>query len=556
MKLNKYIIGLFIGIAGGIVTSCSDFLDELPDTRAELKNPSSIKKLLVNGYSEGDYSLVAELSGDNVIDNNSPNYDVDEKDDAWGIRYNLSAYSRMDDELFAWQDVKSDNGMDSPYKIWDSYYKAISVANHALEAVQKLRKEGGLSVEDRKILDGCEAEALLIRAYHHFVLVNIFSPAYRDENLSSNKQTELGIPYVTIPETTVHVNYERLSVAEVYKKIGEDLRDAFKLLDAGAQITDANSKNPKYHFGKQSANAFAAQYYLFIRDYDKVISHATEALGDDPASQMREWKKFDGMTTTDATSYEWVNKDSKSNYMMISTYSQGLFHFSGPYRYACNRSAAAGSIRSFGPTWNVSPHPIFNIQMIATAGGKEEYGVLTAKTWPIFETTDKMANIGYAHFVRREFTAEKTLLCRAEAYIYKNNLPAALEDLKILDSSRQNVPDSYIAQQNWPKELTDEDIRKFYRSNKDYVKPLHNEDMSPSFKIDTNWMPYVHCVLHFRRMETIFEGDRWFDIKRYGIEIVRRIGKDKVDTLTWNDPRRAIQIPQEAISAGMQPNNR
>ena len=34
------------------------------------------------------------------------------------------------------------------------------------------------------------AEAYLTRAYHHFILVNVFGQAYIDEN-----QTDLGIPY-------------------------------------------------------------------------------------------------------------------------------------------------------------------------------------------------------------------------------------------------------------------------------------------------------------------------------------------------------------------------
>lgn len=69
--------------------------------------------------------------------------------------------------------------------------------------------------------------------------------------------------------------------------------------------------------------------------------------------------------------------------------------------------------------------------------------------------------------------------------------------------------------------------------------------------------PYLDCVLHFRRIETVFDGLRWFDIKRYGIEVVHEYDKNKTrDVLTPNDVRRAIQLPQDVISAGMEPNNR
>jgi hypothetical protein len=61
-------------------------------------------------------------------------------------------------------------------------------------------------------------------------------------------------------------------------------------------------------------------------------------------------------------------------------------------------------------------------------------------------------------------------------------------------------------------------------------------------------------VLHFRRIETLFDGLRWFDLKRYGIEITHKIGRTRVENLLINDPRRAIQIPQEVIGAGMEEN--
>ena len=79
--------------------------------------------------------------------------------------------------------------------------------------------------------------------------------------------------------------------------------------------------------------------------------------------------------------------------------------------------------------------------------------------------------------------------------------------------------------------------------------------MSSSFVVSDEQEPIVQCILHFRRIESIFEGLRWFDIKRYGIEITHMIGSSTVDVLKWNDARRAIQIPQDVIAAGMEANS-
>lgn len=70
----------------------------------------------------------------------------------------------------------------------------------------------------------------------------------------------------------------------------------------------------------------------------------------------------------------------------------------------------------------------------------------------------------------------------------------------------------------------------------------------------------LHCVLNFKRLETIHEGLRWFDVKRYGINITRRVMNSSsepetlVDSLLANDPRRAIQLPMEVTSVGMEAN--
>jgi hypothetical protein len=80
--------------------------------------------------------------------------------------------------------------------------------------------------------------------------------------------------------------------------------------------------------------------------------------------------------------------------------------------------------------------------------------------------------------------------------------------------------------------------------------------MSPKFIVTNEQKPLIYCVLHFRRIETLHDGLRWFDLKRYGIEITHKRGTEPVRTLVWNDDRRAIQLPQDVRIAGMQENPR
>ena len=63
-------------------------------------------------------------------------------------------------------------------------------------------------------------------------------------------------------------------------------------------------------------------------------------------------------------------------------------------------------------------------------------------------------------------------------------------------------------------------------------------------------------VLHARRIETIFSGLRWLDIRRFGIEVIHNV-EDKDDIrLPAGDLRRVIQLPQAVTAAGLPANPR
>ena len=124
--------------------------------------------------------------------------------------------------------------------------------------------------------------------------------------------------------------------------------------------------------------------------------------------------------------------------------------------------------------------------------------------------------------------------------------------------------------QNWTKStltLDPDTIQKFYNSFGYYTStaPTPKKHLNPSFEIDAEGSVQecmLQCVLNFKRIETIHEGMRWFDVKRYGINITRRVmNQDSecdhvTDSLGTNDLRRAIQLPFDIIAAGLERNPR
>jgi hypothetical protein len=62
----------------------------------------------------------------------------------------------------------------------------------------------------------------------------------------------------------------------------------------------------------------------------------------------------------------------------------------------------------------------------------------------------------------------------------------------------------------------------------------------------------MNAINDMRRFELNFEGMRFFDLKRWGIEWSHVYGPDEIEyKMTWDDPRRAIEIPLEVQAAGL-----
>ena len=101
-----------------------------------------------------------------------------------------------------------------------------------------------------------------------------------------------------------------------------------------------------------------------------------------------------------------------------------------------------------------------------------------------------------------------------------------------------------------------------YYTPENTANPSVKKELHPAFTLEQGMQEnLIHCILHARRILTLEEGLRWQDIKRYGIVIYRRYFEGSrlvriTDTLPVDDPRRAIQLPSNVITAGMDPNPR
>ena len=69
-KYSPYYLLLLFLVAA---TSCNDYLNEMPDNRAEIDSEEKVSNLLVSAYPENAFIMATELASDNVDDYSSTN---------------------------------------------------------------------------------------------------------------------------------------------------------------------------------------------------------------------------------------------------------------------------------------------------------------------------------------------------------------------------------------------------------------------------------------------------------------------------------------------------
>ncbi|MBQ3814084.1 MAG: RagB/SusD family nutrient uptake outer membrane protein [Bacteroidales bacterium] len=548
---TRYIFAASLMLLG--LVSCDKFLDTMPDNRAEVNSASKIRALLASGYPANTYLTFNEYMSDNV-DNLG--------DDNPGT-------NRFMDQIYTWSDV-TEEANDSPTNFWGESYLCIAHANQALDAIYDLTGTSSIAEADAIVAAGYGAEmaeALLIRAYNHFMLVNEFCLNYNTQTSSK----DLGIPYMEEVELELNPKYERGTVAEVYEKIQRDLELGLKY------VSDGYYQIPKYHFNTRAAWAFAARFYLYSEQWDKAVDAATKCVGSEPSSSLRDWQSIGKLERDwDVRSYEFVKSKYAANLLMLTSYSAFGYYFCYPgiTKYSHNSYLSFTEVGYAKNVWgneqtgwrNVSDWYYMSPEWY---NGATFDCIAYFKIPYMFEYTDPVARIGYAHAVCPAFTTDEALLNRAEANVMLHNFDAATADINTYIKS-------VIKPTYFKKDLTTEDIVAFYSAieNGTWDKPTIKKKLNPAFNIGADkgiQESMIQCVLGLKRMDQMAQGLRWFDIKRYGIEIWRRTLQPDPkagqydaafkpyrldDVLTVDDPRRAMQIPQDVVSAGFKPNPR
>lgn len=476
-----------------LLSACDSFLEEVPDNRVALDDLDKAAQLMTNAYSNASYAFTDWMTDD--------------------FTFTVGTTLRPEHQrMYVWDDPFSDpDNTDTPAFFWYQTYNAIAHANEVLNIIDELE----VSEEDEGYRDAIKGEALLARAYGHFMLVNLFS----EDNWILKDGSGLGVPYIKTPETEFLVEYSRPSVQRTYEEIEDDLKEGLELVNDSYY---ANSG--KYHFTRNAALAFASRFYMFKGDFIRCLQYSNELLGSNPEAFVRDMTSEEFRSAKSSTTgypQLYSSPDLPSNIMLmrkISLVQRTDFAF-GIDR---NDYAALFARNIFDNVTDERENP---------AWVKGLNALFPVRYESLFQRSSINSNVGTPYHIALAFRGEEVLLNRIECYIQMGNFDAAIADFQVLTDRRYSGEDLVLSMDR---------LRDSY----------------PSTWTDFTIL-YEYLILE-RQKEFIAQGLRWFDLKRFQIG-VEHVGADGnvIATLESDDIRKILQIPTSAVEVGgLEPNER
>lgn len=223
--------------SAGVLSGCDKFLDVKPTGVVIPDTEEQYRATLVNAYNRFPRDLgklilrgdLARLNEQNTTGMESHQY------------------------LYTWQD--SEQPATASTCQWKDYYYAIYIANYLIENV------GNAPEMVNPGFQQLVGEAYLLRAYAHFLLVNIYAPPYSIENAGL-----LAVPLSM--STATDRELARSTVGQVYAQVKRDVEEGLRL----CTVEKWTVPEYRYRFSVDAARAFQCRLALYMGEWDGVIA--------------------------------------------------------------------------------------------------------------------------------------------------------------------------------------------------------------------------------------------------------------------------------------------
>lgn len=279
--------------------------------------------------------------------------------------------------------------------LWNATYGQIYAANLMLEGV---RNSVALSAEDKMRLTG---EALFIRAYLHFYLLNLFGD----------------VPYVTTTDYTINAAILKTPQEQLWENIIADLTEAENLLPVAYATAE------KVRANKAVATAMLARVYLYRQDWPNAVVKATAVI-ENPV-------------------YTWVSNPAME-FLRESTATIWALH---PGVAGVNTKDARTFVFSSGPPAKPALSPAF-VSTFETGDKRRNLWIRTitnsAGTWYCSYKYKKTLGTATSVEYTILFRLAEQYLIRAEAYAKMGNIAGAQADVNKI-RNRAGLPNTAAA---------------------------------------------------------------------------------------------------------------
>lgn len=378
-------------------------------------------------------------------------------------------------------------------QIWDSYYAAIGLSNRIIAASQTIDRS-----EDPEEFDNVVAQAHAIRAFSHFMILTYFSTDYTDDSALAGL-------LLTTPTTDIFATVPRSTNGEFYDQIAADLSLASSLL---------NSNEGNKFITQDFITALRARIAAYRGLYSQADSLAASLLSSYSIANQAEYLAM--YEDEDFTEIIFSLERSVGD-----TYDGQGIEGGG---WAGSLFAFVDATAGGGPFMEVS-RSTYNI-LAGTQDVRLNVNVNLDESSPDPDYVDNP-----------NFLNDDVLLVGK----YIGGIQPLLNDLKVFRSSEMLMiraeaaadAGNFASAANFVKQLRD--------ARYGFPQPLPNY---------TNEVDAFGGILDERRLEFLFEGHRYVDLKRLGARGNRTIDRDDKEctllaacSLPVSDFRFTLPIP-------------
>lgn len=245
----KFLQKIYIPAAAAILlTACDNQLDIVPKGQTTLSKTADLELLLNQEWNLGDipYNDLSQICGEAL---------------GMGISVpeTMSSTNTLNYAYMAWDETVDRVTLCQSDARYSAIYKYINYCNTLLTKIDDA--EG---LEERK--PQLKAEARVIRAYLHFLVVNLHAAQYDEATAAETG----GIAYVTDIDNTK--TKQKLTLAEVYKHILDDCSD--EVIDLLPSANESDVCRPGPSFG----NAVRGKVLMQMKRYDEALPYLQAAL--------------------------------------------------------------------------------------------------------------------------------------------------------------------------------------------------------------------------------------------------------------------------------------